>query len=78
MTLEEKKAEVAKEILNLLAIYGQEESNITQELKRVGEFKIGLDSNAAAYSALNKKFDKLMRETFSKYDLPTDTQIRLW
>lgn len=78
MTLEERKAQAVKEILLLLDLYGKAEENITEELKRSGKYKIGLDSNSMSYATLNKEFNKRFAEIFVKYDLPTDTKLKLW
>lgn len=77
MTLKEKEAAAAEEIAALLNSYGEEEEEITAELKRTGKYKLGLDSNSQAYAPLNKKFDKLMAEVFKKYDLPSGTKLKL-
>lgn len=78
ITLEERKTSAVKEIRDLLNWSLQEEIRITEELKAKGKFQSGLDGNSEEYALLNNEFKKRMKAIFTKYDLPSDTKLKLW
>ena len=76
--LNERKKRAAKETEELLVLYREEIDKITENLKRSGKLKDGLDTNSEAYAAVNEKFDRLMSEVFSRYSLSPGTKVKLW
>ena len=78
MTLEERKTAAGKEFLDLLDWSLKKEFEITEKLKTEGKFKQGLDGNSEDYASLNEEFKKRIEQIFQKYNLPSDTKIKLW
>ena len=76
--LEERKAKAVQETSELIDEYSDEVKKITDDLRRAGKFRYGLDINSEAYAQLNKIFDKKIAEIFTKYDLPPGTKLKLW
>ena len=75
--LEQKKSEMATEIIALMDWGNSESEKVIANLKKKGTY-LGLDGHREEFSYIREFERKRLAEIVKKYNLPPDTKLKLW